>query len=101
MAIRLLGQDQLISVYDGGAFGAAGPTYGSAIPVQAFARSIRIRDKVNTVSVRGCGDQREKLRPTFGESELVVELLTESTGLVLVTNGGYGKITWTPISGGT
>lgn len=103
MAYRLLAQDQIISVTDGGTFTGSGPNYvGGAgpIPVNAFAKSIKITNKINTADMRGCGDTRKKLRPIYGESQLVVELLTEDSGLVAVTDGGYGKISWTPVTGG-
>lgn len=51
--------------------------------------------------MRGMGDTRRKLRPTFSETTISVDLLIEATGKVAVTNGHYGKITFLPVSGGT
>ena len=101
MANRLIAQDALVTIYDGGAYAASGPTYATGIPVQAFAKSIKIDDKVNLVDLRGWGDARAKKRPTYGETTITLEIMIENSGKVAVANGNFGKIVFTPISGGT
>lgn len=97
---RLIGQDTLISVYDGGAFViGTGPTYGSAIPVQAFAETITERSEGSVVDCRGMGDGYEQLRPTFIKNEIKIELRIENSGPVSVTLGGYGKVVYSPMTG--
>lgn len=100
MAYRLIGQDATITIFDGGVFISTTPTWTS-LGTTAFAKSIKIDDKVNTVDMRGIGDVRKKLRPTFAESTITLELLIQNTGPVVITEGGYGKVTFLPVAGGT
>ena len=90
MPLRNIGQDSIVSVYDAGGFSAS-PTFGGVIATQAFAKSIKMDDKVNTVDMHAIGDTRKKLRPTFGETQLVVDLMIQGTPVV-ITMGGNGKI---------
>ena len=99
MAMRLLGQDCTINIFDGGPFSTTGPTYSAAINVKAYAKSISVDDKVTTESLRGLGDSREKKRPKFSETNVAVELLIEDSGPVVLTLGGFIKIIYEPIAG--
>lgn len=98
MAMRLLGQDCTINIYDGGAFVTGGPTYTGAINVKAFAKSISVDDTVTTESLRGLGDAREKKRPKFAETKVAIELLIEDSGPVVLTLGGFVKVVYEPIA---
>lgn len=71
--MRLIGQDVTITIAD--------------TEVTAYARSIDIDDKANTVDVRGIGDSRKKLRPTYGESTVTADVLIEGVPL----NPGMGS----------
>jgi len=73
MTYRKIGQDATITI--------------GGTPVQAFARSVKVNNKVTTVDVRGIGDNRKQLRPAYGETSVVVELLIESTGAFALTMG--------------
>lgn len=97
---RLIGQDCTILFVDGGPFVVGTTvTFAAAITVTAFAKSIKVGNKVNLVDMRGLGDTYKKNRPTYGEGSVTLELLIESTGAVVTTAGNVAKIVYNPLTG--
>lgn len=95
---RLIGQDCACSIYDGGVFGGT-PSYGAEIPVQAFAKSISLKEEMGTRDMRGLGDTTKRLRPAQDSGFSVeLKLLIGSGGAVAVTTGHYAKVVFKSLS---
>lgn len=89
--MRLIGQDCAVQITDGGAQDGT-PTYGSAVPLKAFAKRVMVEDSLETVDMRALGDSRRKLRGKFGSTTCEVELEVQDTGMLSLTIGNYVKL---------
>lgn len=101
----LLPIDGTLTIYDGGSWnGTASPSFSSSSPglgVTLTYKSLKINADVDLVSTKGAGDVQQFLRPNFGKQTVTIEAMIAQTGIIPITLGGYGKVTFLPVSGGS